>query len=65
MWHTFTCEVKTSFKDDEVIEWLMGESDENEDIDWDNYKPTYSDLKNFAWYLIKNDECEYGFIYGG
>lgn len=55
----FKCEISIRFTDREVVEWLVynGELDEEEAK---TYIPTYDDRKNYAWYCVENEYCEYG-----
>ena len=62
MFHHFTCEVHVTFRDDEVIDWLIL-NDELDEEDAAGYEPTYDDLKRYAWECIENDDCEYDGCY--
>lgn len=58
MLHVFDCNVRVRFDDDDVIEWLMGEGEIDEE-EAETYQPTYEDLKRYAWFLIECDDGEY------
>ena len=53
MFSHWQCIVRVGFDDEDVRDWL----DVGED-----YQVTYEDRKNYAWYLIENDDGEYGSV---
>ena len=56
-----SCDVTVRFSDEDVIDNLIfnGEITEEESK---NYEVTMSDVREYAWSLIEDDEGEYGDI---
>ena len=59
MLRAFECTVTVRFDDSDVIDRLIDEGSITEE-DAETYKPTPQQLRDYAWFLIEQDEGEYG-----